>query len=58
MRITVATLIILAVLSLMYSPAKVLAVVFLLLLIYSNPITSLLTLAALLTIYHYMRKYL
>jgi hypothetical protein len=42
--------------SLLYSPAKVLAVVFLLLVIYSNPLPSLLTLAVLSTIYYYTRK--
>ena len=47
MHITVAILITIAVLSLLYSPAKVLTVIFLLLLIYLHPFISLLTLAAL-----------
>lgn len=54
--ITVTILVVLAVMSLLYSPAKVLAVVFLLLVIYSNPLPSLLTLAVLSTIYYYTRK--
>jgi hypothetical protein len=39
-----------------YNPAKVLAAVFLLLVIYSNPVPSLATLAVLLPIYIYFKR--
>jgi hypothetical protein len=41
---------------LVYNPAKVLAAVFLLLVIYSNPVKSLLLLAVMFPIYYYLRK--
>jgi len=54
--ISVAILLILSLAVLFYNPAKVLAAVFLLLVIYTNPIPSLLTLAVLIPIYIYSRK--
>jgi hypothetical protein len=56
--ITVTILITIAVLSLLYNPAKVLAALILLLLIYLHPLPALLTMAALLLIYYLKRKYL
>ena len=56
--ITVAILITIAVLSLLYNPAKVLAALMLLLLTYLHPLPALLSLTALLSIYYLMRKYL
>ena len=54
--ISATILLILAFAMLVYNPAKVLAAVFLLLVIYTNPIPSLLTLAVLIPIYIYSRK--
>jgi hypothetical protein len=49
-------LLILALAMLVFNPAKVLAAVFLLLVIYTNPIPSLLTLAVILPIYFYIKR--
>ena len=50
------TLLVLAFAMLVYNPAKVLAAVFLLLVIYSNPVPSIAMLAVLLPIYIYFKR--
>jgi len=49
-------LLVLAFAMLVFNPAKVLAAVVLLLVIYTNPIPSLLTLAVILPIYFYIKR--
>jgi hypothetical protein len=54
---TIATLVVLAALMLVFNPARVLAILLLLVLVYVSPITTLVMLSLLAILYHYFLKW-